>query len=91
MSNENVIDFKTINDLISPVAVKEAMQREGVSLGIYQIDENLTDKTVHILRRAVLKWATSPQMLCILTNGELAWFLESIEMERNFRQQERQA
>lgn len=91
MSNENVIDFKTINDLISPVAVREATQRQGVSLGIYQIDENLTDKTVHILRRAVLKWATSPQMLCILTNGELSWLAESIDMERSFRQQERQA
>ena len=78
----------SFEELASPQAAAAALRREMVVMPCMTIDENLDDKTVHILRRFTIKWISSPQMLCILTTGELQYLKEAMDMELNYREQE---
>lgn len=60
-----------------------------IQRGAKMINEALNDETVHMFRCMVINWLTSPQMLCILQNDELAYLQQAIGDEQTFRLQER--
>lgn len=62
-----------------------------VQQGVDQVNAHLNDVSVHTLKAAVVHWATAPQMLCIYSTSELLFLKEAMEMELDYRRQERRA
>ena len=90
MSNDNVVTLHSFNDLVSPQSAAQALRRTTVLQAIQNIENNLDDQTVTILKRFLLKWLDSGSVLCVLQNREIDYLIEVLEQEKLYRENHRE-
>jgi hypothetical protein len=85
MTAEIIEAFK-FQDLVSPQAATQALRRVTILNSITNIENNLSDENIHILKRALLKWLDMGSMLCVLQNREVDYLIGMLEQEKLYRE-----
>lgn len=85
--SRNIAQYEQfVNALDKVMEDPEIFRDKMVQSSIDRIKCNLTSKSVHTLRPFVVKMASSPEMLCTMTNQELWVLEEAVADELKFRQ-----